>query len=453
MIGSMVSSHRSPVLTFAALAGFSVLLLAAKLQAQTPSPEPGAPVRIAIPAFSSDSPETAEWAKRIAAVISADLSGSNSFSPLETTAMAQERVSLNTKPRFADWRGTKAAVVLVGSVTSVSGGRLRLAFRLWDIASGAQIVGEQYYAPEQHWRRLAHVASDAVYSSITRETGYFDTRIAFIERRPEVEGGGTRLAVMDQDGTNLEYLLDIVAPRVLSPQFSPVAQQLIYVDKRGGLPRVILRDLQYGASEVVGTFPGLVSAPRFAPDGQRVIMSIKQGGNANLYALDLRTRALTRLTETAALDTEAAYAPSGRRIVFVSQRSGTPQLYVMRADGSMQQRISRGEGRYGAPVWSPRGDLIAFTKRIRGRTFLGVMAPDGTSERILASGAEIKGLSWAPNGRVLVFSRSTPEKAGSARLFTIGVSAEAERALETPYSAFDPSWSATLGQRNRQRRR
>jgi TolB protein len=430
-----------------------VWLAAVAAHAQTAALPASAPVRIAIPAFSSDSPEAEDWAKRIAAVVSADLARSNALVPLEATALAQERISLNAMPLFAEWRTTSASALLVGSVATVSGERLRLAFRLWNVSTGEQLIGEQFYAPRQHWRRLAHVAADSVYSRMTGAPGYFDTRIAFVERRPDEEGGRTQLAIMDQDGTNLEYIADSGNGTFLSPEFSPVAQQLIYVTELGGVPRVILRDLQHGASEVVGDFPGLVSAPRFAPDGHRVVMSIRRGGNANLHALDLRTRVLTRLTETAALDTDAAYSPSGRQIVFVSQRSGTPQLYVMRANGSRQQRISRGEGSYDEPVWSPRGNLIAFTKRMRGGMLLGLMAPDGTNERIVASGADISGLSWAPNGRVLVFSRSLPADAGGPRLFTIGVSGEPERLLETPGAAFDPSWSATLGQRNTQRKR
>jgi len=407
-----------------------------------------AATRIAIPTFSSESANTSKWAQRIARVLTADLARSNAFVPLETTAMVRERVSLNARPRFSDWRGTNAQLLLVGRVTNLASGRLRLAFRLWNVTSGEQVIGEQYYAPQQHWRRLAHVAADSIYTRITGAPGYFDTRIAFVEPRPADQGGGARLAVMDQDGINLEYLAD-TGDKVVSPRFSPVAQQIVYVTDRRGAPRVMLRDLQHGGSEMVGDFPGLVSAPRFAPDGHRIVMSLKRGGNANLYELDLRTRAVRRLTETAALDTEAAYAPSGREIAFVSQRSGTPQLYVMRANGDAQRRISRGEGRYDQPVWSPRGDLIAFVKRMRGNAFIGVMRPDGTNERIVASGAEIAGLSWAPNGRVLVFARSVPGDNAGSRLFTIGVRGDAERLLETPGSALEPSWSATLGQRNR----
>ncbi len=420
----------------------ATVVLSGMARAQT-----GPPVRIAIPAFASDGAEVGEWAQRIVGVITDNLARSNVFIPLEPTAMAQERVSLNSRPRFEDWRAANAQVLMVGQVTEASGGRLSMAFRLWDVASGEQMAGEQYFAVQQQWRRLAHVAADVAYARVTGAQGYFDTRIAFIERRPEAEGGGTRIAVMDQDGTNLSYVSN-GAENVISLRFSLVAQQLVHVSEIGGVPRVYLRDLQHGIREVVGDFPGLVSAPRFSPDGTRIVMSIKRGGNANLYTLDLRTRQMQRLTETAALDTDPAYAPAGRRIVFVSQRTGTQQLYVMNAGGGAAQRISRGEGDYSQPAWSPRGDLIAFVKRVRGHVALGLMSPDGTNERLLAGGTDISGLSWAPNGRALVFARRGAEADSGPRLFTISVSGTGERMLATPYPATGPSWSATLGQRN-----
>ncbi len=404
------------------------------------------PVRIAIPTFSSDATETEEWAERIAGVLAADLARSQAFVPLEQTALVRERVSLNALPGFSDWRATNAKALLVGRVASAPGGRLRLAIRLWDVASGTQRIGAQYYALRQHWRRLAHVAADAVYSELTGAPGYFDTRIAFIEQRNDVEPPVTRLAVMDQDGRNLEYLTDGMPP-ALSPQFSPVAQQLIYVEETNGAPQLVLRDLHRGITETVGRFPGLTAAPRFAPDGHRVVMSLRRGGNANLYEIDLRTRVYRRLTETAAIDTAPSFSPSGRHIVFVSGRSGTRQLYVMRANGRAQKRISRGEGRYDQPVWSPGGDLIAFVKRLGDEAFLGVMQPDGSQERLLARAKAIGGVSWAPNGRALVFSRLRLGNEGGAELVVISLNGNGERVLATPHSAIDPSWSAPLESR------
>jgi len=440
--------HRFPgilrVLWRAAFALLAVVLAGTPALAQTADGARELPVRIAIPTFANDAAGTDDWSARISRVLTADLARSQAFILLEPTALAQERVSLNALPRFADWRATNASVLLVGRVTTAPGERLRLALRLWDIASGTQLIGAQYYAPQQHWRRLAHVAADAIYSELTGAPGYFDTRIAFIEQRNDIEPPVRRVAVMDQDGRNLEYLSNGAQP-ALSPRFSPVAQQLVYVADAGGAPRLIVRDLHRGLSETIGAFPGLMAAPRFAPDGNRIVMSLRRGGNANLYEIDLRTRALQRLTETAAIDTAPSFSPSGRHIVFVSGRSGTRQLYVMRANGRAQQRISRGEGRYAEPVWSPRGDLIAFVKRLQGQAFLGVMTPDGGQERLLTGAADIGGLSWAPNGRALVFSRPRAGDEGGTELVVIALNGNGERVLETPHSATDPSWSAPLG--------
>lgn len=437
------SHGRRPLAATLLAVAFLLMTALADAAAQTQPALPEPPVRIAITTFSSDDTDNRKWAERIAAVLTADLAGSQAFIPLESTALVQERIGVNAKPRFEDWRGTNARLVLVGHVASAVGGRLRLAFRLWDVPSGKQVIGAQYYAPQQHWRRLAHVAADAVYHRLTGDPGYFDTRIAFIERRSDTDTPVTRLAVMDQDGMSLEYLT-MGDSAVSSPQFSPAEQQLLYVSDKNGEPRLHLRDLQRGGSEVVGDFPGLIAAPGFSPDGHRIVMSLKHGGNANLYVLDLRTRAVRRLTETAAIDTQPSFAPSGRHIVFVSGRSGTRQLYVMRPDGGGQRRISRGEGRYAEPVWSPRGDVIAFVKRVRGQAFIGLMKPDGSGEKLLTGGAEIDGLSWAPNGRTLVFSRYRPAAEGGSQLFTIAVDGKAERVLETPHAAADPSWSPPI---------
>src|SRR5581483_7168770 len=133
---------------------------------------------------------------------------------------------------------------------------------------------------------------------------------------------------------------------------------------------------------------------------------IAHSGSTQIYRMDLRSRQLTRLTSgSGTIDTSPSYSPDGKRIVFNSDRGGSQQLYTMNADGSNIQRISFGEGRYGTPVWSPRSDLIAFTKMVGGTFYIGVMRPDGSGERLLSNSFLEEGPSWAPNGRVIVFTR------------------------------------------------
>ena len=128
--------------------------------------------------------------------------------------------------------------------------------------------------------------------------------------------------------------------------------------------------------------------------------------------------------------------------MFNSDRGGTPQLYVMNASGGGAQRISFGDGRYGSPAWSPRGDLIAFTKIKGGMFHIGVMKPDGSDERLLTRSTLDESPTWAPNGRVIMFSRK--DYGSTARLFTIDVTGYNEREVPTPTDASDPDWSPLI---------
>jgi TolB protein len=158
--------------------------------------------------------------------------------------------------------------------------------------------------------------------------------------------------------------------------------------------------------------------------------------------MNLKSRSLRRLTSDPAIDTSPSFSPDGSRIVFNSDRSGSPQLYVMAADGSNPKRLTFGQGRYTTPVWSPTGEFIAFTKQ-EGSTFrIGVMRADGSDERILTSGYMDEGPSWAPNGRVLMFSRESP--GGAPKLWSVDVTGRILQAVPYPGYGSDPAWSPLL---------
>ncbi len=404
------------------------------------------PLRIAIPIFLADpdgGPRSAKYAEDITKVVTADLERSGLFEPLDRAAHIERIASLDRVPRFADWRVISAEALVVGRVRLRPDGKLEAAFRLWDVFRGRQLTGRQFAARPADWRRIAHIVADAIYERLTGETGYFDTRIVFVDETGPKSRRIKRLVIMDQDGYNPRLLTNGKA-LVLTPRFSPTSNQITYMSYEGGSPRVYLLDLATGRRERVGDFPGMTFSPRFSPDGRRIVMSLASGANSNIFVMDLATRQTRRLTSTAAIDTAPSYSPDGRQIVFESDRSGTKQLYVMNADGSNQHRISFGEGRYGTPVWSPRGDLIAFTKQYRGRFLIGVMRPDGSGERILTEGYHNEGPTWAPNGRVLMFFRESPGPKGGPRLYTVDLTGYNERLVPTPSFASDPAWSPLL---------
>ena len=403
------------------------------------------PLPIAIPPFPGAG-DAAQVGRDIAQVVAADLERSGLFRPVEQRAFIQV-VAAGDTPRFGDWRQISAQALVTGSVQPQGDGRLRVEFRLWDVFAEQQLAGFAFTTTRQNWRRIAHVIADQIYKRITGEDGYFDTRIVYIAESGPAQARVKRLAIMDQDGANHQYLTD-GRSLVLTPRFSPSAQQITYLSYAGRTPRVYLYNIETGTQEPIGDFPGMTFAPRFSPDGTRLVLSRTEGGATNLFAFDLRGRRLARLTSGNAIDTSPSYSPDGSRIVFNSDRGGSQQLYVMNADGGDARRISFGSGKYGTPVWSPRGDLIAFTKIDGGSFYIGVMRPDGSGERLLTQDYLVEGPTWAPNGRVLMYFRQgrTDSRGGggNAQLYTIDLTGQNQRLVSTPGSASDPAWSPLL---------
>ena len=405
------------------------------------------PMPVAIPAFPGGAPNETQAGRDIAGVVSADLERSGLFRPLDPRSFIQDISLGDSQPRFPDWRQINAQALVTGSVKTQGDGRLRVEFRLWDVFAEQQLSGYGYTTTQQNWRRIAHIIADEIYKRITGEEGYFDTRIVYVSETGPSEKRVKRLAIMDQDGANNRLLTDGRA-LVLTPRFSPTAQEITYLSYGSGAPRVYLFNIDTGQQEVVGDFPGMTFAPRFSPDGNRVILSRAENGVSNLFALDLRTRRPARLTDSQAIDTSPCFSPDGSKIVFNSDRGGSQQLYVMNSDGGSVKRISFGTGKYGTPVWSPRGDQIAFTKIDGGSFYIGVMRPDGSGERLLTRDFLVEGPTWAPNGRVLMYFRQSPSDSrghgGSTRLYSIDLTGANQHEVITPQDASDPAWSPLL---------
>ncbi len=274
-----------------------------------------APLPIAVPDFVGGTPSDTDAARGITQVITANLRRSGLFAPIDPAAYIEKITSFDVLPRFPDWRTINAQGLITGRVTRQGDGRLKVEFRLWDVSSGQQLTGQQYFTTPDNWRRIAHIVSDQVYERLTGEKGYFDTRIVFIDETGPKERRVKRLSIMDQDGANVRYLTrgeDLV----LTPRFSPSTQDITYMSYGQGDPRVFLLNIENGQREIVGNFPGMTFSPRFSPNGQQVIMSLQQGPNANIFVMDLKTTRTTRLTDTAAIDTAPCYAPDGGAYLF-----------------------------------------------------------------------------------------------------------------------------------------
>ncbi len=398
------------------------------------------PLPYAVPDFVAETPESIDMALQLARVVADDLTGTGLFREIPRDAHISTLTSFSSPIQFADWKAINAQALISGAV-SVTSGQVTVKFRVYDVFAGTELgSGLQFAGPVDGWRRMAHKVADAVYSRITGESGYFDSRVVFVSETGPKDDRRKRLSVMDYDGANVQYLTDSSAI-VLAPRFSPSGDRVLYTSYETGFPQIKVLSVGTVTSRSLQAGDGTMSfAPRFAPDGHTVVYSLNNGANTDIYAMDLDTGAQQRLTNTPAIETAPSFSPDGRQLVFESDRSGTQQLYVMPIGGGDAQRISFGDGRYGTPVWSPRGDLIAFTKQNNGRFHIGVMRPDGSEERLLTASFLDEGPTWAPNGRVIMFTRETQGAQGQAALYSVDVSGRNLKRVRTPDGASDPSW-------------
>ena len=302
--------------------------------------------------------------------------------------------------------------------------------------------------------------ADDIFTQLTGDAGYFDSRMVFVSKTPGEDAVRGRLAIMDQDGANAEFLLAGFTS-VINQRFSPTDQRILYGayvpdPKYTGatLLRTYLYDIETGRQEVLAEGPNSMDySARFSPDGRSIALSRAVGGNSDIYVIELARRTSRRLTNDAAIDTSPSFSPDGKMIVFVSDRGLGPQLYIMREDGAQMNcpkggrdttcRITFDSGRFTDPVWSPRGDWIAFSRQGDGKFSIGVIRTDGSGMRILTDGYQDESPTWSPNGRVIAFERTASRGAGP-KLWSVDLTGRNLRRMPTPRDATNPTWGPLL---------
>lgn len=403
-----------------------------------------APMPIAVPTMPTQAVvntaagSTDALGRQLSDIINNDLRNSGLFTPMARERMRDVTMPEVSAPAFDYWGGTGAQALVEGFVRANGDGTLTVGCYLYDVSAHTELARQGFVVSPADWRRAAHKCADTVYTRLTGEGPYFDSRIVYVSETGPKNKRIKRLAIMDQDGANHRFLTNGQSI-VLTPRFAPNQQTIVYMSFQNQRPSIYVYNLDTGRQRLLVTNVSTTFAPRFSPDGKWVLFTMATAGNADIYRIASAGGTPQRLTTSPGIDTGGSYSPDGSRIVFESDRGGTQQLYVMNADGSNQQRISFGSGRYGTPVWSPRGDLIAFTRQGGGRFRIGVMSPSGSGEKLLTDSWGDEGPSWSPNGRAIVFFRSA-QGSGRPDLWTVDLTGSASRKVPTPLDGSDPAW-------------
>ncbi|MGX7926588.1 Tol-Pal system beta propeller repeat protein TolB [Tsuneonella sp. HG094] len=403
---------------------------------------------IAIPTFATDrnaptaanTSGTAALGRELAQVVFNDLRNNGLFKPIGPGSLPSPTYPEITAPGWSTWSGRGTEMLVQGYVRAAADGRLTVGCYLYDVSLQKELARAGWVVPPVDWRRAAHKCADLVYSRLSGESPFFDSRIAYIAETGPKGNRVKRLAIMDSDGANHRFITNGRAT-ALTPRYSPDYRKLMYLSYVDGNPRIYSYDIGTGRQTLITQSRNPTFAPRWSPDGRWVLYSMAVGGNTDIYRVSAEGGSSTRLTDTPGIDIGGSFSPDGRQIVFESDRSGSQQCYVMNADGSNQRRISFGGARCATPEWSPRGDQIAFTNASSFN--ISVMSPSGGSVRTLTNGWQDEAPTWAPNGRVIQFFR-TERGSGRTGLYQVDLTGANLRRLATPVDGSDPAWGPIL---------
>jgi TolB protein len=400
---------------------------------------------IAITSFATDQDvptqtnagSTAALGRAVSQVISDDLRNNGLFKPSGPQGLPQPSFPEVQAPQFLLWSARSADMLVQGYVHANQDGSLTVGCYLYDVRLQQLLTKSGWVVQPADWRRAAHKCSDLVYSRLSGESPFFDSRIAYIAETGPKDHRIKRLAVMDSDGANHRYLTSGQAT-ALTPRYSPDYSKILYLSYLNGEPSIYIYDLASGTQRLLLHTRNATMAPRWSPDGKWILYSMAVAGNTDIYKMPSAGGQSVKLTDSPGIDIGGSFSPDGGRIVFESDRSGSQQIYVMNADGSNQHRISFFGGRAGTPEWSPRGDQIAFT-HLAGDLQIAVMRPDGSGMRHLTNGWMDEAPTWSPNGRIIQFFR-VERNSGASSLWQVDLTGHNLRRLPTPVGASDPTW-------------
>jgi len=379
-------------------------------------------ILVAIPDFAA-APGLETVAQQMAQVLEYDLLFTGLFKslprsnyPSRFTGFTQDASEID----FTAWRLTKVEY-LVHAYVFVEGDSVVAECRMFDVATGTQVVGQRLAAKKELARLVAHRFSEEIVHMIYGVPGIASSQICF----SGASGQTKEIYVADYDGANARQVTQHNSISI-NPKFSPDGARIAYLSYKDRYPFLYILDLATGKSTPLSKNVGLNASPAWSPDGKTIAMVLSKDGNTEIYLKNADGSGERRLTNNRVGDTSPTFDPTGTRIAFVSDRGGRPQIYVMNTDGASVQRVSYQGGNSYDPVWSPDGKKIAYVAEKSGEGLeIYMMDADGKNPiRMSNTRGGNESPSWSADSRHILFSST---RSGTESLWAVNV--------EPPYTS------------------
>jgi len=305
-------------------------------------------------------------------------------------------------------------------------------------SSGRQVYSGQFSGSgEGQIRQKVHELADDIVAKVAKQKGIAQTRIAFISKRT----GNKEVYVMDYDGYNVVQLTrdGTISAR---PRWSSDRSRIAYLSYKSKWPDAYVIEVGSGRRTRVAAYPGINTGPAFSPSGNQLAIVLSKDGNPELYVIDANGGNPRRLTRTPkGAEASPCWSPDGSKIVFSYDGFGLPSICVMGADGGNMTRLTGSF--FTEPDWSPTGNLIACVGRVGGGKFqvftFDPASPSNTLKQQTSDGGDCQDPTWAPDGRHIVFSKTSGYR---SQLYVLDVLTGSATNLGLNLSdCVEPAWS------------
>lgn len=402
------------------------------------------PARIAVVPFDATAAPAAEG---MADIIAFDLLRSGQFATLPRENM----LSYPATPEdvfFRDWRIVGMDYLLIGRAHMEPAGDLGVAWHLYDVNAGRELLAGRLAAATLHMRDVAHRIADEAYAAVTGVRGAFSTRILYVlVQNPATDYARYQLRLADSDGERAYTLFESTEP-LMSPSWAPGGDRVAYVSFETGKSSIVVHDLNTDERRIVANFEGINGAPAFSPDGGRLAMSLSRDGNSEIYTQDIASGALRRVTRhPGAIDTEPAWNAAGDSLIFTSDRGRRPQIYQVDLATLFVERLTfHGDYNARARLLPDQRHLIYVHRRDGIYHIAWKDLERDDLPRVLTATSLDESPSVAPNGAMLIYAT---QDSGRGILAVVSIDGGATYQLRSASGDVrEPTWSPFLDTTN-----